>query len=55
VINAAAIPARYTRDMVFTPWFSGDGAGLPQRRPADYSVRAARITSGLGATSSAAF
>jgi hypothetical protein len=29
VINAAAIPARYTRDMVFTPWFSGDGAGLP--------------------------
>src|SRR5262249_28503813 len=38
VINAAAIPARYTRDMVFTPWFSGDGAGLPQLRPAsDYS------------------
>src|SRR5262245_46575809 len=33
VINAAAIPARYTRDMVFTPWFSGDGAGLPQRVP----------------------
>ena len=41
VINAAAAPARYTRDMVFTPWFSGEGAGLPQRRPAsDYSARA---------------